>query len=174
MDPIFYVEPTQYAIFNNAITAELQFSGNIMVYAQTGTDNTYANVDELIYTSTENAYTPGDNGAGLIYTYLGIPKETVPKASGYGMHCWRKTGYSYPIISITNTNKTTALTFVNTASMSVGNYGAIFAGYNVTLNSSNKITIASPRVFTITYTPTADSYGDPYKKISFIADSWNE
>ena len=36
-------------------------------------DSTYDGVDEIIYTPVENAFTPGDNGQGLKYTYYGIP-----------------------------------------------------------------------------------------------------
>jgi hypothetical protein len=45
---------------------------------------TYEGIDEIVYTSTKNAFTPGDNGKGLIYTYYGIPSEEwmTKKAAG--------------------------------------------------------------------------------------------
>lgn len=40
--------------------------------------DTYEGVREVVYSSTSDAYTEGDNGAGLIYTYYGIPSESLP------------------------------------------------------------------------------------------------
>ena len=40
----------------------------------------YKDLDDFIYSSSSTAYEPGDNGHGLIYTYIGRPEDLLPRA----------------------------------------------------------------------------------------------
>jgi hypothetical protein len=70
------------------------------------TITTHVGISELLYSPNRSAYTDGDDGQGLRYTYLGIPADTVPLGANFGRHCWRKQGYAYNEYEITHTNLT--------------------------------------------------------------------
>ena len=109
--------------------------------------DTYANVNELVYADARDAYTEGDNGQGLIYTYLGIPSEVVPDNDKFTQHCWHKEGYS-----VLQWNKTvTPLTSTKALLNSATNRVYLFVGTDMTVNNGN-IEFVNERVFELGYT----------------------
>lgn len=53
-----------------------------------------ADLDEIVYTSSSTSYTEGDNGQGLIITYLGIMDQKIPYASRLTVNQYKGTGTS--------------------------------------------------------------------------------
>jgi hypothetical protein len=79
---------------------------SIVTYGQTGTNTDNVGLSELVYTTTDNAYQEGEDGAGIRYTYLGKPSDSLPYGGKADLHCWHKKGYTfeeYPTKPVQNT-----------------------------------------------------------------------
>lgn len=61
----------------------------------TTTVDTYADVNDLVYSSQEDAYIEGDNGQGLIYRYLGVPSDYLPLNTQLKSGTYTGTGTTY-------------------------------------------------------------------------------
>jgi hypothetical protein len=126
------------------------------------TVTTYEDIDEVIYTSSRYAYEEGDNGQGLIYTYLGVPAQQCPLGDKFEQYCWRRQGYGYYHTDITETSASFSLFHTSEESSSssfiVGTALSVGLDGEWSLAGQEKFTWVSGPSTSQSYTASAPGY----------------
>jgi hypothetical protein len=142
--------------------------------------DTYEGIDEVLYSSSRDAYTEGDDGKGLIYTYLGIPSEVAPLGARYGLHAWQKRGYVYSEYAIEEKTFSGTVNLLEPTETTSGNgycqnhYVVKVTNKEPTINIKGAWVFSDVRTFDLTYNVTGSPAAGGVSVTVSVVDSQGE